>query len=113
MKPIRNLLRGLLVIGGFIVAPNFLHAQDTTDTASVADTNVDWSQASDSEVELRTIEMAPPIPYAQLSESDMVGTFWSAQHSPLSLEPWPPLPMDLRQSSVWSLGTDNQGYNIF
>ena len=80
---------------------------------SLADTNVDWNSLSDAEVELRAIEALPPIPYAQLSDSDMFGTFYSAQHSPISPEPWPPLPGNVRKLDVWSLGTNDQGSGVF
>ncbi|MGH7975220.1 MAG: hypothetical protein ACREC8_01020 [Limisphaerales bacterium] len=104
MKPIKNLLSGLLIIGGFIVALNFLHAQDTTsttDTTSVTDTNIDWNSMSDAEVELLALEQTTPIPASQLPDA---GTFWSAQHSPVSPEPWPPLPIGFLNVSAWPLG---------
>ncbi|MGH7977058.1 MAG: hypothetical protein ACREC8_10390, partial [Limisphaerales bacterium] len=104
MKPIRNLLSGLFILGGLIAALNYLHAQETastTDTASVTDTNIDWSQASDLQVELAALEQTTPIPASQLPDT---GTFWSAQHSPVSPEPWPPLPIGFLNASAWPLG---------
>ena len=68
------------------------------------DTNDDVSGLSDAEVELRAIEAIPPIPFGQLTERDLIGTFYSAQHSPISPEPWPPLPANMGRLPIWDLG---------
>jgi hypothetical protein len=80
------------------------HAQDAaTSDETVTDTNIDWNSMSDAEVELKAIEMTTPIPASQLPDS---GTLWSAQHSPVSLEPWPPLPIGFLNVPAWPLGDD-------
>lgn len=95
----RSLFIGSLLMTGLIVGPCF--AQDATtsvdySTASLTDTSVDWSRASEAVVASRLIESQCAIPYSQLSESDHAGgTFWSAQHSPVSAEALAALP-DLR-----------------
>lgn len=115
---IKNLLTGLSLTTGLLVGLYFLHAQDATtsvdySTASLTDTNIDWSTVSDAVVALRLIESQPPIPYAQLSESDLSATWWSAQHSPVSVEPWPPLPANIWHLSFWGLGTNSNGSSVF
>jgi hypothetical protein len=102
---IKNPLVGLSLTTGLLIGVHFLHAQETTTSVQ--------NNMSDTQVELRAIEALPPIPFAQLSESDLTGTFYSAQHSPVSPQPWPPLPTDIGQLSVWSLGTNSQGNGVF
>ncbi len=64
---------------------------------------VDWNSASDLEVLLQAVEMTPTIP---ATAAPREGTFWSAQHAPGTRLPWPPLPANIRQSSLWNLGDD-------
>jgi hypothetical protein len=99
----------LIVFAGWKLS----QAQDAT-TTDQSGTNVDWNSLSDAQIELMAIEQIPPTPYSQLPEGDQAGgTFWSAQHSPVSAVPWPPLPADLKQLSVWNLSTNNQDQNVF
>jgi hypothetical protein len=56
---------------------------------------------SDLEVELQALEQTTPIQASQLPDA---GTFWSVQHSPISLEPWPPLPIGFLNVPAWPLG---------
>ncbi|MGH8023243.1 MAG: hypothetical protein ACRED1_06665 [Limisphaerales bacterium] len=47
--------------------------------------------ASDDQVLLQAIELTTPTPS---NEIPAFATFYSAQHSPISKEPWPPLPAE-------------------
>jgi Alpha/beta hydrolase of unknown function (DUF900) len=114
----RRLFAGILFTTGLIAGLYFLHAQDATiaqsGTPSVTDTNVDWNSLSDAQIELMVIEQVSPTPYSELPEGDQAGgTFWSAQHSPVSTEPFPPFPADIRHLPVWNLSTNNQDQNVF
>ncbi|HTV43228.1 MAG TPA: hypothetical protein VMF08_21875 [Candidatus Sulfotelmatobacter sp.] len=71
-----------------------LHAQDT---------NVDWGAASDDQVILQAIEQTTPVPS---NDVPFFATFYSAQHSPISAQPWPPLPADIFGLSSWNLGSN-------
>ena len=101
MKTIRRiLLCGMALAASFY----FVHAQTAVDVSSqplVTDPNEDVSNLSDTEVELKAIEMATPTPAASLPQS---GTFWSAQHAPGTRSAWPPLPGNMWGLSAWSLG---------
>lgn len=70
----------------------------------ITDTNIDWSQASDLQIELAAVEQTTPIPLSELPDT---GTFWSAQHSPVSAEPWPPLPIGFLNAPAWPIGGNN------
>lgn len=66
-------------------------------------TNIDWSTASDQQVLLQAIEQTTPEP---ASDVPLVATFYSAQHSPLSSSPWPPLPANVNNLGSWCLGSN-------
>ena len=102
---IKNVLIGLSLTSGLLIGLSSVRAQEAATSAQ--------SSLSDAQVELEAIEAQPPIPFTQLSQNDLTGTFYSAQHSPVSPEPWPPLPTDSKQLSVWSLGTNSDGGQIF
>jgi Bacterial Ig domain len=87
MKKLRLISAGMTFI---LVSAFNIHAQETADSAS------DWA------VELQAIEQTTPIPASQLPDS---GTFYSAQHSPVSPEPWPPLPIGFLNAPAWPLGS--------
>ena len=70
-------------------------------STSLAKANVDWNSASDLQVMLQAVEMMPTV---SAESVPMSGTFYSAQHSPGSPEPWPPLPGNLNGLAVWNLG---------
>ena len=63
-------------------------------------TNIDWNSASDEQVVLQDIELTPPLSAGQ---APSVGTFYSAQHSPISSSPWPPLPGNVDNFPLWDL----------
>jgi hypothetical protein len=65
------------------------------------DTNIDWNSASDAQVILQAIELTTPTPAGQVP---VAGTFYSAQHSPISSSPWPPFPGNPNDLGAWSLG---------
>ncbi|HEX3625111.1 MAG TPA: hypothetical protein VH280_06785 [Verrucomicrobiae bacterium] len=69
---------------------------------SAQDTNIDWGMASDDQVILQAIELTTPAPS---NEVPTYATFYSAQHSPISAEPWPPLPVDMG-FNAWDLGSN-------
>jgi hypothetical protein len=96
MKPIRNLLIGVFFSGGLILA----HAQETATTAQSGMTST-GNANTNLAAEIQAIEQIAPIP---ASEAPLFGTFWSAQHSQASAEPWPPFPADFYQVPVWNLG---------
>lgn len=50
---------------------------------------------------MEAVESTTPVPASELPDS---GTFWSAQHSPASPTPWPPLAGDVLGLSAWPLG---------
>ena len=68
---------------------------------ALAAANVDWNSASDLEVMLQAVEMMPTVSADSLPRC---GTFYSAQHSPGSPQPWPPLPGNPNGLPVWNLG---------
>lgn len=77
------------------------------------DTNIDWGTASDDQVILQAIELTTPTPS---NDVPAFATFYSAQHSPISAQPWPPLPGDMLDFDAWDLGSnvwvlDDLGYN--
>jgi hypothetical protein len=109
MKPIRKILGGLFLLGGFIAALNLLHAQDAATSGqdqSITDTNIDWNSMSDLEVELKAIESMPTISASQFEASGLTGTFYSAQHAPGTENEWPPLPGDWLSLPVWEIDTN-------
>jgi Alpha/beta hydrolase of unknown function (DUF900) len=67
------------------------------------DTNVDWGTASDDQVILQAIEQTTPTPS---NEIPAFANFYSAQHSPISAQPWPPLPGNVEQFNGWDLGSN-------
>jgi hypothetical protein len=98
----RTFLIGIVVGGGLIVGLHLLHAQETAmPVQRSAISAVDWSSASDLQVMLQAVEMLPTVSADSLPR---FGTFYSAQHSPGSPEPWPPMPGNARQVPVWNLG---------
>jgi uncharacterized Zn-binding protein involved in type VI secretion len=101
MKRIRNILCGLFIPGAFIALLNVLHAQETGTAVQSGAVSEDVSSMSDLEVELQALEQTTPIPASQLPDA---GTFWSAQHSPVSPEPWPPMPVGFLNVPAWPLG---------
>ncbi|MDE3066003.1 MAG: hypothetical protein KGJ60_00485 [Verrucomicrobiota bacterium] len=110
---IKHLLVGSLFSIGFILGLLLLHAQETAPVQdgsfSLTDTNMDWASPSDAQIELMAIEQVPPIPYEELPDAGLAGTYWSAQHSPVSPVPWPPFPGNIRKLPIWNLGTNLQG----
>ncbi|HTV43102.1 MAG TPA: alpha/beta hydrolase [Candidatus Sulfotelmatobacter sp.] len=88
-----NQIKTICVIASCVLASN-LNAQDT---------NVDWETASDDQVILQAIELTTPIPS---NEVPAFATFYSAQHSPISAQPWPPLPADIEHFNGWDLGSN-------
>lgn len=86
MKRIRNVLVGLLAVGGFVVWLGHVHAQQT-------------GTESDTEVMIQAIEQTAPVPADSVPQN---GTFWSAQNPT-----WPPLPANVLGLSVWPLGDGN------
>jgi hypothetical protein len=114
MKSIRTLLTGAFLSATFIVSLHLLRAQETASpdgTVSLTGTNLDWNSLSDAQIELMAVEQVPPIPYAQ--SPNLPGTYWSAQHSPVSPAPWPPFPGNIQQLPIWNLGTNNVGSGVF
>jgi hypothetical protein len=86
----------LLTVFTFIAAAAIpLRAQET------ATTDQSVQAASDLQVMLGVVEATTPVPASQLPDS---GNFYSAQHSPASAEPWPPLPGNVLGLSAWPLG---------
>jgi len=84
-----------------IIGLNSSQAQETATPVQNGAVSEDVSSVSDFEVELQALEQTVPIPASQLPDA---GTFWSAQHSPVSLEPWPPLPIGFLNVPAWPLG---------
>ncbi|MGA2854651.1 MAG: hypothetical protein ABSE90_11060, partial [Verrucomicrobiota bacterium] len=102
MKSIRNFLIGIAITGSLAASLHFLHAQETAMPVQAgAISAVDWHSASDLQVMLQVVEMMPTVSADSLPR---FGTFYSAQHSPGSPEPWPPMPGNARQVPVWNLG---------
>lgn len=93
-------LKKTFLAGLGIFAVNLLHAQEAT--------HVDWSSASasDLDVMLQAVESVPTIP---ADEATNGFTLFSAQHAPGTVEAWPPLPGNIWNFPVWSLGDDNGG----
>ncbi|HEY1718998.1 MAG TPA: hypothetical protein VGH42_11995, partial [Verrucomicrobiae bacterium] len=59
---IRAFSRRLLLCVGFIAMLSLLHAQEAAPVSGGADSTVDWSSASDLEVELKAVESLPATP---------------------------------------------------
>jgi hypothetical protein len=108
MKPIRNILGGLLILGGFVALLNLLHAQEAATPIQSGEVLLEATNEvgvmSDLEVELKAIEMTTPLPASAASPDAC--NFYSAQHAPESAEAWPPLPGNIWNLSVWPLGDD-------
>lgn len=107
MKATRGLLTGLLLVTGTIAGLHFLHAQDTgtftqTGAASLTDTNINWNNLSDLEVELKAIEAMPTISATDVVSQGLEGNFYSAQY----LDVWPPLPGDPLMLPVWEIDSN-------
>jgi hypothetical protein len=100
MKPIKKLLCGLFVLGGFVALFSLLHAQET-DTS-----NQSIQMASDLDVMLQAVEATTPMPATNAPDA---GNFYSAQHAPGSEAEWPPLPADVLGLPIWPLG---DGYYV-
>ena len=101
MKKPQIICAGVVLIVGFIF---ILHAQEAATPVqdnSLTPDNVDWSSASDLEVELKAVESLPTIPATAAPQE---GTFWSAQHAPGSGSEWPPMPGNIRNVPVWDMG---------
>jgi hypothetical protein len=92
----------LFLVGGLLVAFTLiLHVQEIATPVQVgAISTVDWSSASDLQLLLQAIEMMPTV---SADSMPRFGTFFSAQHSPGSSEPWPPLPSNFGLPA-WNLG---------
>jgi hypothetical protein len=103
MKSIRSVLIGVFFGSGLIIGLHLLHAQESATTVqdNTAATGVDWSSASDLQVMLQAVEQTPAIPAAEVTNGT---TFWSAQHSMASAEPWPPFPGNIWNLPAWNLG---------
>jgi hypothetical protein len=101
---IRSLLIAMLSGAALIVGLHYLHAQEAVQSDSSSLTGENASGLSDLEVELRALELTTPLPATVLVNNSASVAFYSAQHSPASLEPWPPLPADVLNLDVWSLG---------
>ena len=102
MKSIRNVLIGIFISGSLAASLYFLHAQETAmPVQASAISAVDRRSASDLQVMLQAVEMVPTV---SADSMPCFGTFYSAQHSPASPEPWPPLPANSKQLPVWNLG---------
>lgn len=67
------------------------------------DTNVDWANASDEQVILQAIEQTTPV---LSNDVPVFATYYSAQHSPISAQPWPPFPADVNNLNAWDLGSN-------
>ena len=50
------------------------------------------------------LQAVEEMPTVSADSMPRFGTFYSAQHSPASPEPWPPLPGNIRQVPAWNLG---------
>lgn len=72
-------------------------------TAQDIATNVDWNTASDEQVILQAVELTTPTP---ANDVPNFATYYSAQHSPISAQPWPPLPCNADNFSAWDLGSN-------
>ncbi len=108
----KSLLIGALFGSSLILGLHLLYAQETTTTIQSGATtagNLDWSAVSDMQVVLSAIEQTTPISQDALPQ---VGTFWSAQHSQASSEPWPPFPSSFGHPA-WALPDGNTNNNIF
>ena len=102
MKSIKTFLIGIFFGGGLIVGLHLLHAQETAMPVQVgAISAVDWNSASDLRVMLQAVKMMPMVSADSMPH---FGTFYSAQHSPGSPQPWPPLPGNPNGLPVWNLG---------
>jgi hypothetical protein len=95
MKPIKNLLSGLFIIGGLVALAGFIQAQVAT--TEPATTNIDWRTASDLQVMLAAIETTTPLPATDAPDG---GNFYTVQHA----GEWPPLPGDIYGLPFWDLG---------
>jgi hypothetical protein len=101
----RTKIIGCLFTIGLFVALHFARAQATADTGSavMTDPSTDVSDLSDLEVELKALEMATPLAASNATSS---GNFYSAQHSPGSSSPWPPLPDNMFYLPIWPLDSN-------
>ena len=107
MKSIRSLLIGTVITGSLAASLHFLHAQETampvqSSATALATANLHWNSASDLQVLLQAVEMMPTVSADAMPRFE---TFYSAQHSPGSSGPWPPLPSNFGLP-VWNLGDD-------
>jgi hypothetical protein len=50
------------------------------------------------------LEAAESLPTVPATVAPEAGTFWSAQHAPGSLEPWPAMPANIRGVPLWDMG---------
>jgi hypothetical protein len=89
MKTIRIFL--LLAV---LIFPLYSHAQLN---AALQSTSI--SSADDLTVMIAAVEQATPTSFADLSRSNLFGTFYSAQHPE-----WPALPGNILSLDVWPLG---------
>jgi hypothetical protein len=90
MKKLRLVLAGM----AFVLAITFiLHAQQTVSSAQTS--------TDDLNTMLQAVEATAPLP---ATAAPNAGNFYSAQHSPSSEEPWPPLPADILGLPIWPLG---------
>ena len=102
MKKPQAILASVVFVLGLVF---ILHAQEaatpvgggTFSLMSAGDEDV--SGLSDLEVTLKALELTTPLSPLALPEG---GTFYSAQHSPVSPEPWPPMPSSFGRAA-WSL----------
>ena len=102
MKSTRTFLIGIFFGSGLIVGLHLLHAQETAMPVQAgAISAADWNSASDLRVMLQAVEILPTVSADSLPRC---GTFYSAQHSPGSPQPWPPLPGNPNGLPVWNLG---------
>ena len=66
-------------------------------------TNTTDPTSSDLEVMIQAVEATTPVSASQLPSA---GIFYSAQYSPASAQPWPPLPGNVLGLDAWPLGGD-------
>jgi alpha-tubulin suppressor-like RCC1 family protein/DNA-binding beta-propeller fold protein YncE len=72
--------------------------------SSILDAQMTDTNAASEQVVLEAIEESAPVPANNLPPS---GTFYSAQHSPISASPWPPVPGNINNLASWDLGDGN------
>jgi alpha-tubulin suppressor-like RCC1 family protein len=72
--------------------------------SSIVNAQINDTNAAAEQAVLEAIEETTPVAASNVPAS---GTFYSAQHSPLSASPWPPLPGNINNLASWDLGDGN------